>query len=199
MGDVVRRSTVRSFDVFDTVLCRRVGAPESVIDVLADRLAREGRTPGPAAGFAAARFVHEGRVNRRLGRHATLREIYAAVAEALNEPPERAEEWAAAGGGAAYDAVTVRAVAPLAVLVEYAAPLLRLGGVLVAWKGARDGGEEAAGAAASARLGLEARAVVRVEPFAGARDRHLHVFLKQTPTPEGFPRRPGVARKRPLG
>ena len=46
------------------------------------------------------------------------------------------------GGREAYDAVTARAVASLAVLVEYAAPLLRPGGVLVAWKGARDADEE---------------------------------------------------------
>ena len=111
----------------------------------------------------------------------------------------RAEEWAAGEGAEAYDAVVVRAVAELAVLVEYAAPLLAVGGVLVAWKGARDPAEEAAGDGAAARLGLELRGITRVEPFAGARDRHLHVYGKLAPTPDGFPRRPGVARKRPLG
>jgi len=90
-------------------------------------------------------------------------------------------------------------VAPLAVLAEYASPLLREGGVLVAWKGARDGAEEAAATKAAGGLGLRVRGVVRAEPFAGARDRHLHVLMKVAPTPEGFPRRPGVARKRPLG
>ncbi|MDQ4048178.1 MAG: class I SAM-dependent methyltransferase [Actinomycetota bacterium] len=111
---------------------------------------------------------------------------------------ERAERWAAGEGAEAYDAVAVRAVAPLAVLAEYAAPLLRSGGVLVAWKGSRDEGEEAAGAGAAARLGLRARGVTRVEPFGGVRDRHLHMYAKVAPTPEGFPRRPGMARKRPL-
>ena len=42
--------------------------------------------------------------------------------------PVRAEEVAAGEGRGAYDAVTVRAVDSLAVLVEYAAPLLRDGG-----------------------------------------------------------------------
>ena len=111
---------------------------------------------------------------------------------------KRAEEWGAGAGAGAYDAVAVRAVAPLAVLAEYAAPLLRLGGVLVAWKGSRDEAEEGAGARAAARLGLELREVIRVRPFAGARQRHLHAYAKVAPTPEGFPRRPGVARKRPL-
>lgn len=116
----------------------------------------------------------------------------------------RAEEWArlpaALGGGReAYEVVTARAVAPLAVLVEYAAPLLSAGGVLVAWKGARDAAEEAGGAAAAERLQMAERGVERVMPFEGAENRHLHVFQKTGPTPEGFPRRPGTARKRPLG
>ena len=111
----------------------------------------------------------------------------------------RAEEWGAAAGAEAYDAVTARALAALPVLVEYAAPLLRQGGSLVAWKGARDEAEERAGRAAAAQLGLDVADPVRVEPFPGARERHLHVFRKVGPTPEGFPRRAGMARKRPLG
>jgi len=40
--------------------------------------------------------------------------------------------------------------------------------------------------------------VVRVVPYPGARDHHLHVLRKVAPTPERFPRRAGQARKRPL-
>jgi 16S rRNA (guanine527-N7)-methyltransferase len=109
----------------------------------------------------------------------------------------RAEEWAALPR--AYDAVVARAVAALPVLVEYAAPLLREGGVLVAWKGARSESEEAAGAGAASVVGLALERVLRVEPFEGARDRHLHVYRKISPTPERFPRRAGMAVKRPLG
>ena len=116
----------------------------------------------------------------------------------------RAEELgtvpAAVGGGqGAYDAVTARAVGALPVLVEYAAPLLRDGGVLVAWKGARDFDEEAAGAAAAGELGMTGEAVLPVRPFSSSENRHLHVFRKISPTPPRFPRRPGMARKRPLG
>ena len=116
----------------------------------------------------------------------------------------RAEEWAATpaalgGGAGAYDAVTARAVAALPVLVEYAAPLLKADGVLVAWKGARARDEEEAGARAAASVGLAPVEVRHVVPFEGARDRHLHVFRKVSPTPERFPRRPGMAQKRPLG
>ena len=111
----------------------------------------------------------------------------------------RVEIWALGEGAAAYAAATARALAPLSVLCEYAAPLLEPGGALVCWKGTRDGAEEAAGAAAASQLGLYPAEVRRVEPFPGARSRHLHVFVKAGPTPARFPRRPGIAAKRPLG
>ena len=112
--------------------------------------------------------------------------------------PRRAEEWARDAGAVAYDAVTARAVAALPVLVEYAAPLLATGGTLVAWKGARDAAEEAAGARAAAELGLERRAVLPSTPYAASRNRHLHVYAKVGETPPRFPRRPGRAAKSPL-
>jgi len=89
-------------------------------------------------------------------------------------------------------------VAPLNVLVEYAAPLLAEGGTLVAWKGRRDPGEEADAAAAAALTGLEPREIVPVRPWAGAEHLHLHAYAKVGPTPNRFPRRPGIASKRPL-
>jgi 16S rRNA (guanine527-N7)-methyltransferase len=109
----------------------------------------------------------------------------------------RAEGWPAGIGR--QDVVTARALAALPVLVEYAAPLLVEGGHLVAWKGRRDADEEAAGAAAAQALGLEPVEVMRVPPRAGADERHLHVLRKVAPTPPGYPRREGMARKRPLG
>jgi 16S rRNA (guanine527-N7)-methyltransferase len=111
-----------------------------------------------------------------------------------------ARQPAAVGGGReAYDAVTARAVGPLALLVEYAAPLLRKDGVLVAWKGARDASEERAGAAAAEKVGMAVKEVVPVQPYPTSENRHLHVFRKIAPTPERFPRRAGMAAKRPLG
>jgi 16S rRNA (guanine527-N7)-methyltransferase len=106
---------------------------------------------------------------------------------------------AVGGAREAYDAVTARAVGPLALLVEYAAPLLREGGVLVAWKGARDAAEEAAGAAAAAEVGMAVDEVLPVKPYPSSENRHLHVMRKISPTPDRFPRRAGMARKRPLG
>jgi 16S rRNA (guanine527-N7)-methyltransferase len=108
----------------------------------------------------------------------------------------RAEEWD--DGLEACDVVTARALGALPVLCEYAAPLLREGGVLVAWKGAVDEAEAADGLAAAEILGLEREAVLAVEPYPGSERRTLHVFRKVRPTPERYPRRPGMAAKRPL-
>jgi 16S rRNA (guanine527-N7)-methyltransferase len=109
----------------------------------------------------------------------------------------RAEEWG--DGIGAHDVVTARALAALPVLCEYAAPLLVDGGVLVAWKGAVDEDEASAGAAAAALLGLEPAEVLAVDPYPAAERRTLHVYRKVAPTPERFPRRAGMAVKRPLG
>jgi 16S rRNA (guanine527-N7)-methyltransferase len=110
--------------------------------------------------------------------------------------PSRAESWQQGAGSR--DLVTARAVAPLSVLVEYAAPLLAPGGALVAWKGRRDGGEEADGIAAAQATGLELAEIRPVQPWNGAENLHLHLYLKVGLTPNRFPRRPGIASKRPL-
>ncbi|HVF80195.1 MAG TPA: 16S rRNA (guanine(527)-N(7))-methyltransferase RsmG [Solirubrobacteraceae bacterium] len=109
---------------------------------------------------------------------------------------ERAESWVEGFG--TRDLVTARALAPLPVLVEYAAPLLAPGGALVAWKGRRDDREEADGAAAAAVTGLEPAEIMSVRPWTGAEQLHLHLYLKVGLTPNRFPRRPGMARKKPL-
>jgi 16S rRNA (guanine527-N7)-methyltransferase len=110
---------------------------------------------------------------------------------------ERAELWRA--GLDRCDIVVARALAPLSVVAEYAAPLLHVGGSLVAWRGRRDPVDEAAGAGAALQLGLEPREPVAVKPYPGAEHRHLHVLVKVAETPAKFPRRPGVAQKHPLG
>ncbi|MGH2865449.1 MAG: 16S rRNA (guanine(527)-N(7))-methyltransferase RsmG [Solirubrobacteraceae bacterium] len=109
----------------------------------------------------------------------------------------RAEEWHE--GASRQDLVVARALAQQSVVLEYAAPLLGIGGALVDWRGRRDPTAEAAADRAAATLGMSREEVRRVVPFEGATDRHLHVFVKTTATPARFPRRPGIARKRPLG
>ena len=118
----------------------------------------------------------------------------AANAEAVHA---RAEEWRAGIGRS--DIVVVRALSAPDVVAEYAAPLLRTGGTLVLWRGRRDRDAEAAGVRAASELGLVVGRVTPVHPYPGAEHRHLHVFAKVAKTPNRFPRRPGIARKRPLG
>ncbi len=109
----------------------------------------------------------------------------------------RAEEWRAGCG--ANDLVTARAVASAPVVLEYAAPLLRLGGSLVDWRTRMAADERSSATGAGATLGLEIHESRAVTPFAGAHSRHLYVYVKVRETPDRFPRRPGTARKRPLG
>ena len=110
----------------------------------------------------------------------------------------RSEEHAAGAGREAYDVVTARAVARLATLAELAAPLLREGGTLVAWKGRRDPDEESELGRASEVLAMAPRKIIEVGERAGYEHRHLHVVRKTGRTPENLPRRPGVAKKRPF-
>jgi 16S rRNA (guanine527-N7)-methyltransferase len=111
----------------------------------------------------------------------------------------RSEEWAAAEGRGAYDVVTARAVGRLSTLAELASPLLKPGGVLVAWKGKRDLDEEQQLANASEALAMRSEQILDVGDRAGSEHRHLHVIRKAGPTPANLPRRPGMAKKRPRG
>ncbi|NLF79617.1 MAG: 16S rRNA (guanine(527)-N(7))-methyltransferase RsmG [Clostridia bacterium] len=97
-----------------------------------------------------------------------------------------------------FDCIMARAVAELAVLAEYALPLLRLGGVFLAWKGPEPQAEIAAAAPALAVLGgelLQSRGYTL--PFSGE-GRTLTVIGKTRETPQKYPRRSGMPRKKPL-
>ena len=111
----------------------------------------------------------------------------------------RSEELAAAAQRESYDAVTARAVGRLSTLAELASPLLKENGVLVAWKGKRDPGEEQQLARASDQLAMEPEQILDVGDRAGSKHRHLHILRKLAPTPGELPRRPGMAKKRPRG
>jgi 16S rRNA (guanine527-N7)-methyltransferase len=124
------------------------------------------------------------------------RVIAAAAVDNARVVESRAEEWSEGLG--AHDAVLARALAPSQVVLEYAAPLLERRGILVDWRGRRDAAQEKAALEAAAQLGLERVEVRSVKPFPAARDRHLHVYVKVEDTPTRFPRRGGMARKRPL-
>jgi 16S rRNA (guanine527-N7)-methyltransferase len=111
----------------------------------------------------------------------------------------RTEDVARAESRESYDVVTARAVGRLSTLAELASPLLRKGGVLVAWKGRRDGDEEQQLDRASASLAMTPERILDVGGRAGSEHRHLHVIRKTAPTPPNLPRNPGIAKKRPKG
>lgn len=111
----------------------------------------------------------------------------------------RSEDWAGDEGREAYDVVAARSVGRLAALAELASPLLREGGELIAWKGKRSAQEEAEAARAADRLAMEPIEIRSVQPYPASRDRHIHLLRKNGPTPNGLPRRPGMATKRPFG
>ena len=110
----------------------------------------------------------------------------------------RSEELAAGEGRERFDLALARAVAPLSALAELASPLLHEGGTLLAWKGEREPEEERRVEALAERLAMEPRGILAVVPFEGSRERHLYLLEKSGPTPAELPRRPGMARKRPL-
>jgi 16S rRNA (guanine527-N7)-methyltransferase len=86
-----------------------------------------------------------------------------------------------------YGVALAKALAPPPVAAEWCLPLVRVGGAAVLWVGPTV--DTAAVERAAAQLGGGP-----VEDREG-----LLVLAKVEPTPAGFPRRPGIARKRPLG
>jgi 16S rRNA (guanine527-N7)-methyltransferase len=154
----------------------------------------------PGLALAIARPAREVDLVESVSRKAGFLEAAVAAAglERVRVVARRAEEWAATGGAQRYGLVLARAVDALPTLLEYAAPLLAPGGTLIAWKGAPGAAELDAAVAAAQQLGLAAAGVESVTPYPGSRSHSLHLYEKVKATPERFPRRPGMARKRPL-
>jgi 16S rRNA (guanine527-N7)-methyltransferase len=79
-----------------------------------------------------------------------------------------------------------KALAPPPVAAEWCLPLVKVGGAAILWVGAS----------------ADVDAVGRAAEQLGAQRPEIHdgllVLRKVNPTPPGFPRRPGMARKRPL-
>jgi 16S rRNA (guanine527-N7)-methyltransferase len=85
-----------------------------------------------------------------------------------------------------YGVALAKALAPPPVAAEWCLPLVRPGGAAVLWVGP------------SADLDAVARVAERLAGGPPEDRDSLLVIPKLGPTPEGFPRRPGMARKRPL-
>jgi 16S rRNA (guanine527-N7)-methyltransferase len=98
----------------------------------------------------------------------------------------RAEEHARGSGRDAYGTALARALAPPPVAAEWCLPLVAPGGRAILFVGPSV--DEAAVGRAAAQLSAEIE-----DAPAG-----FLVLRKTAPTPKRFPRRPGMARKRPL-
>jgi 16S rRNA (guanine527-N7)-methyltransferase len=107
--------------------------------------------------------------------------------------PCRSEEVAAGAMRETFAVATCRALAAPAVAAELCLPLVRPGGLFLLYAGAVD---ESALAAAADTLGGRIEGTL---PVAGSDRRQLVSVRKRAETPARFPRRPGIAAKRPLG
>ncbi len=110
-------------------------------------------------------------------------------AEIIGRDPEHRE---------GYDWAIARAVASTSVLVEYLLPLVRLGGIALAMKGAAAPLEAQSGERAIQVLGGRLKNLIPVELPGVAEERYLVLIEKVAATPSGYPRRVGVPAKKPL-
>ncbi len=97
-----------------------------------------------------------------------------------------------------FEVVLSRAVAPLAVLAELALPFCAVGGSLLAQKKGAITLEISQASKAINLLGGRLREVKKVELEEFTDERCLVIIDKLSPTPEKYPRRPGIPAKRPL-
>ncbi|MEL7476069.1 MAG: 16S rRNA (guanine(527)-N(7))-methyltransferase RsmG, partial [Cyanobacteria bacterium J06555_12] len=97
-----------------------------------------------------------------------------------------------------FDVAVMRAIGPSPICTEYCLPLLKLGGRAVMYRGHWSLEEEAAVASVAEILGGEIAEVDAFTTPTSGGVRHCVVLLKTEPTPEGFPRSPGMAKRQPL-
>lgn len=97
-----------------------------------------------------------------------------------------------------YDVALARAVAHLPTLVEYLLPLLKIGGFMIAQKGASGPAELHQAQNAVKLLGGEVRVIKHLNLPTVVEDRYLIVIDKIARTPDGYPRRTGMPAKNPI-
>lgn len=116
-------------------------------------------------------------------------EVLAARAEEVGRLPAHREQ---------YDWAVARAVANLPILSEYLLPLVRVGGYMLAQKGASGPAEAAKAGHAIKVLGGSVKQLIGVRIPGVDEDRYLLVVEKIAATPKTYPRKPGIPAKKPL-
>lgn len=99
---------------------------------------------------------------------------------------------------ATFDLVTARALAPMPVLIEYALPLLKDGGLLVAPKGSRAEAELAASSGALKALGGDVRETLDLPLPEGVPPQRVLVVRRTGRLNPLYPRRAGIPSRQPL-
>jgi 16S rRNA (guanine527-N7)-methyltransferase len=116
-------------------------------------------------------------------------EVVQCRAEEIGRMPEHREK---------YDWALARAVAALPVLAEYLLPLVRVGGGMIAMKGESAHAEAHSAERALRLLGGHLRRLHPVTLPGVADERYLVIIDKIAACPPAYPRRVGVAAKKPL-
>ena len=143
-------------------------------------------TGSPGIPLAAARPSLDVVLLEANGRKATFLKGVARHFPNVSVIAARAEEHGSAAGREAYGTALARALAAPPVAAELCLPLVRTGGFAILFVGptaARD---------SVARAAAQVAAEVAESPTG------FVVLRKTGPTPDRFPRRPGMAKKRPL-
>ena len=98
-----------------------------------------------------------------------------------------------------YDWAVARAVAAMPILAEYLLPLVKIGGSMLAQKGESGPAEAHAAGQAFQVLGGQLKQVQKLNLPGVVEDRYFVVVEKVAATPPGYPRRVGLAARRPIG
>ncbi|GHV27697.1 ribosomal RNA small subunit methyltransferase G [Clostridia bacterium] len=192
-------------------ICADVSAPDVIERVILDSLAplsvpglipRDARVAdiGSGAGLPGiplaiargdAAFVL---IESQAKRADFLRRAVDALGLAATVENTRAETYAKTAR-ASIDTVVCRAVSSLAVLMEYAAPLLVIGGALIAYKGPNVADETEAAVCAAEILGMSVENYINVTIPNADWSHGLAIARQISACPAKFPRREGMAEK----
>jgi 16S rRNA (guanine527-N7)-methyltransferase len=183
IGDPERAWAVHVADALTAIPLIERLAPGRIADV-----GSGGGSPGIPVALATG--IPVDLVEATGAKCAFLRRCVAALGAPCKVIHDRSEQLARAGGRDAYDLVLARALAPPPVAAELCLPLAGVGGHVLLWTAEMEPG---ALAEVAARVGGEHAQTIDVGP-----NRRLALLRKVAATPEGFPRRPGMAAKHPL-
>ncbi len=98
-----------------------------------------------------------------------------------------------------FDIATARAVAKLNILCELGLGLVRAGGLMLAWKGAKLKEELLGGKEAAKIMSGQIKAIEKYTLGQGKSDLNIVVISKSGKCPQKYPRKFAAIKKRPLG